>query len=345
MDYVINIALLALGFLLLAKGADWFVDGASGIATKLKIPQIVIGLTIVAMGTSAPEAAVSISSAIKGNADITIGNVVGSNILNVLIILGVSSVIAVLAVQKSTTWVDVPVTIGATVILLLMGLDGTISLPDGIVMLLCFIAYLAYLFIMTKKNPPKEDAPAVNTNKKHFLLKAIVMTVGGLVAIVWGSDLSVDGATALAKLFGVSERVIGLTIIALGTSLPELFTSVAAAIKKNSDIAVGNIVGSNIFNILIVVGVSSVITPVPFDKPFIIDTVVALVAMVLLLVFCIAFKKLNRFAGIVMLLCYAGYFVYLLLSGGAQPAAPETLPEVSSVLTSVSSGLSAMLPL
>ena len=343
MDYVINIALLALGFLLLAKGADWFVDGASGIATKLKIPQIVIGLTIVAMGTSAPEAAVSISSAIKGNADITIGNVVGSNILNVLIILGVSSVIAVLAVQKSTTWVDVPVTIGATVILLLMGLDGTISLPDGIVMLLCFIAYLAYLFIMTKKNPPKEDAPAVNTNKKHFLLKAIVMTVGGLVAIVWGSDLSVDGATALAKLFGVSERVIGLTIIALGTSLPELFTSVAAAIKKNSDIAVGNIVGSNIFNILIVVGVSSVITPVPFDKPFIIDTVVALVAMVLLLVFCIAFKKLNRFAGIVMLLCYAGYFVYLLLSGGAQPAAPETLPEVSSVLTSVSSGLSAML--
>ena len=345
MDYVINIALLALGFLLLAKGADWFVDGASGIATKLKIPQIVIGLTIVAMGTSAPEAAVSISSAIKGNADITIGNVVGSNILNVLIILGVSSVIAVLAVQKSTTWVDVPVTIGATVILLLMGLDGTISLPDGIVMLLCFIAYLAYLFIMTKKNPPKEDAPAVNTNKKHFLLKAIVMTVGGLVAIVWGSDLSVDGATALAKLFGVSERVIGLTIIALGTSLPELFTSVAAAIKKNSDIAVGNIVGSNIFNILIVVGVSSVITPVPFEKPFIIDTVVALVAMVLLLVFCIAFKKLNRFAGIVMLLCYAGYFVYLLLSGGAQPAAPETLPEVSSVLTSVSSGLSAMLPL
>jgi cation:H+ antiporter len=345
MDYVINIALLALGFLLLAKGADWFVDGASGIATKLKIPQIVIGLTIVAMGTSAPEAAVSISSAIKGNADITIGNVVGSNILNVLIILGISSVIAVLAVQKSTTWVDIPVTIGATVILLLMGLDGTISLPDGIVMILCFIAYLAYLFIMTKKNPPKEDAPAVNTNKKHFLLKAIVMTVVGLVAIVWGSDLSVDGATALAKLFGVSDRVIGLTIIALGTSLPELFTSVAAAIKKNSDIAVGNIVGSNIFNILIVVGVSSVITPVPFDKPFIIDTVVALVAMVLLLVFCIAFKKLNRFAGIVMLSCYAGYFVYLLLTGGAQPAAPETLPEVSSVLTSVSSGLSAMLPL
>ena len=346
MDYVINIALLALGFVLLAKGADWFVDGASGIATKLKIPQIVIGLTIVAMGTSAPEAAVSISSALKGNADITIGNVVGSNILNVRIILGISSVIAVLAVQKSTTWVDIPVTIGATVILLLMGLDGTISLLDGIVMIVCFMAYLAYLFIMTKKNPPKEEeAPAVNTNKKHFLLKAIVMTVVGLVAIVWGSDLSVDGATALAKLFGVSDRVIGLTIIALGTSLPELFTSVAAAIKKNSDIAVGNIVGSNIFNILIVVGVSSVITPVPFDKPFIIDTIVALVTMVLLMVFCIAFKKLNRFAGIVMLLCYVGYFVYLLLSGGTQPAEPEALPEVSSALTSAASGLSAMLPL
>ncbi len=343
MDFVINIALLALGFVLLAKGADWFVDGASGIATKLKIPQIVIGLTIVAMGTSAPEAAVSITSALKGNADITIGNVVGSNILNVLIILGISSVIAILAVQKSTTWVDIPVTIGATVILLLMGLDGTISLLDGILMILCFSAYLAYLFVMTKKSPPTEDAPSANTTKKHFLLKSIIMTLVGLVAIVWGSDLSVDGATALAKLFGVSDRVIGLTIIALGTSLPELFTSVTAAIKKNSDIAVGNIVGSNIFNILIVVGVSAAITPVPFDKPFIIDTIVALVTMILLMVFCLAFKKLNRFAGIVMLCCYVGYFVYLLLSGNASAADPEVLPEALSNAHALSALLSCLI--
>ncbi|MBP3321172.1 MAG: calcium/sodium antiporter [Clostridia bacterium] len=335
MDLSTSIALLAFGFVLLAKGADWFVDGASGIATKLKIPQIVIGLTIVAMGTSAPEAAVSISSALKGNADITIGNVVGSNILNVLIILGISSVIAILAVPKSTTWVDIPVTIGATVILLLMGLDGEISLVDGIIMIVCFIAYLTYLFIMTKKNPPAEnETPSVDVNKKHFLLKSLAMTVVGLAAIVWGSDLSVDGATALAKAFGVSDRVIGLTIIALGTSLPELFTSVAAAMKKNSDIAVGNIVGSNIFNILIVVGVSAAITPVPFDKPFIIDAIVALLTMVLLMIFCLAFKKLNRFAGIVMLLCYVGYFVYLLLSGGAQPAEPEVGEQLSSAASS-----------
>ncbi|MBQ8911653.1 MAG: calcium/sodium antiporter, partial [Clostridia bacterium] len=316
MDYVWNILLLAIGFVLLSKGADWFVDGASGIATKLKIPQIVIGLTIVAMGTSAPEAAVSISSALKGSADITIGNVVGSNILNVLIILGISAVITALAVQKSTKWVDIPVTIGATAVLFVMGLDGYIRWYEGLVMILLFAAYLAYLFVMTRKNPPKDEAePVIKVKKKHFLLKAIVMTVVGLVAIVWGSNLAVDGATGLAKLFGISERIIGLTIIALGTSLPELFTSVAAAIKKNSDIAIGNIVGSNIFNILIVVGVSAVITPVKFEAPFLIDTIVALLTMVLLLVCCIVAKKVGRIPGIIMLVCYGGYFVYLLLSG------------------------------
>lgn len=335
MDYVWNILLLVLGFVLLSKGADFFVDGASGIATRLKIPQIVIGLTIVAMGTSAPEAAVSISSAIKGSADITIGNVVGSNILNVLIILGLSSVITALAVQKSTKWVDIPVTIGATVVLFLMGLDGTISLLDGIIMVVLFVAYLAYLFIMTKKNPPKDEAEnPVTTKKKHFLLKAVLMTFVGLIAIVWGSDLAVDGATGLAKLFGISERIIGLTIIALGTSLPELFTSVTAAIKKNSDIAVGNIVGSNIFNILIVVGVSAMITPVPFAAPFLIDTIVALVTMVLLLVCCFVAKKVGRISGIIMLCCYAGYFVYLLMSNEGA-AAPEAVPAVSFAIQSI----------
>ena len=229
MDYVLNLVLLVLGFVLLSKGADWFVDGAAGIAKKLKIPQIIIGLTIVAMGTSAPETAVSISSALKGSADITIGNVVGSNILNVLVILGLSALIAPMVVQKMVKLVDIPVTIAITVLLLLLGLDGAISLVDGILLLLCFTAYLGYLFVMAKKAPPEEQEP--ETEKKQSLFKVILMTVVGLSAIILGSNLAVDGATGLAKLFGISDRIIGLTIIALGTSLPELFTSVSILVK------------------------------------------------------------------------------------------------------------------
>ncbi len=334
MDYVINLLFLALGFVLLSKGADWFVDGAAGIATKLKIPQIVIGLTIVAMGTSAPETAVSISSALKGSADITIGNVVGSNILNVLIILGVSGVITALAVQKSTKWVDIPVTIGVTVLLLLLGFDGAVSLVDGIILLVCFAAYLTYLFVMTKKHPEQaeESELPADLHKKHFLLKAIVMSIVGLAAIIWGSDLAVDGATGLAKLFGVSDRIIGLTVIALGTSLPELFTSVTAAIKKNCDIAIGNIVGSNLFNILLVVGLSAVIIDVPFDPAFRIDILFALAAMLILFLSCLIFKKVGRITGVIMLLTYVIYFIYLLM--GNAPVA-ETLPDASSSVASL----------
>ena len=341
MDYAINIGLLLLGFVLLSKGADWFVDGAAGIATKLKIPQIVIGLTIVAMGTSAPEAAVSISSALKGSADITIGNVVGSNILNVLIILGLSATITSLAVQKSTKWIDIPVTIGITVLLLLLGLDGTVSRLDGAILLICFVGYLAYLFVMTKKNPPEEDEPAElpKATPKHFLLKAIVMSLVGLAAIIWGSDLAVDGATGLAKLFGVDDRIIGLTVIALGTSLPELFTSVTAAVKKNCDIAIGNIIGSNIFNLLMVVGLSAVIVDVPFVSAFRIDTLIALGAVVLLFLSCLVFKKVNRASGILMLVCYGGYFVYLLFSNEGGAVAPEALPSPSAVTETLSSFL------
>ena len=327
MDLAMYIGLLVLGFVLLSKGADWFVDGAAGIATKLKIPQIVIGLTIVAMGTSAPEAAVSISSALKGSADITIGNVVGSNILNVLIILGISAVITALAVQKSTKWIDIPVTIGITVLLLLLGLDGSVSRIDGIILLLCFVGYLTYLFVMTKKNPPEEEEQTdlQKTTPKYFLLKAIVMSVVGLAAIIWGSDLAVDGATGLAKLIGVNDRIIGLTVIALGTSLPELFTSVAAAMKKNCDIAIGNIIGSNIFNILMVVGLSSVIVDVPFVSAFRIDMLFAIGAVVLLFLSCLIFKKVGRIAGILMLATYGVYFVYLLFSNTGASVSPEQM--------------------
>ena len=307
MSILIQILLLALGFTMLIKGADWFVDGASGIATKFGIPQLVIGLTIVAMGTSAPEAAVSISAAIGGSADITIGNIVGSNILNIFIILGISAVITTLAVASSTIKYETPFMILITILLLVLGLDGTIGLIDGIILIIAFIAYLTYLFIMAKNN--KEEQPET---KQMAIWKAILFTIIGLALIILGSNVTVDAATAIAKAFGVSERFIGLTIVALGTSLPELFTSVSAARKHNADIAIGNIVGSNVFNILFVVGLSSVIIPVPFASNFIFDTIVAIIAAALLLVCCLKTKSLKRPAGILMLICYAAYFIMIL---------------------------------
>ena len=320
MDMVIQLLLLALGFVLLVKGADWFVDGAAGIATKLGIPQLVIGLTIVAMGTSAPEAAVSITAALQGSAEIAIGNVVGSNILNILIILGISALIYPLVVAKTTIWADIPVMIGATILLFTLGYDGTVSRLDAGILLVFFVAYLGFLFYLTKKNQAAEKLLSPSdiekeengkTEKVFSLPKAILLTVVGLALIILGSNFCVDSATAIARMVGLSERFIGLTIVALGTSLPELFTSVSASIKKNSDIAIGNIVGSNIFNILFIVGLSGLIIPVPFADPFRFDTIIALAAAVLLLLFALPKKRLSRVSGIVMLLAYVAYFIWI----------------------------------
>lgn len=309
MNLLLQFLLLAAGFVMLIKGADWFVDGASGIAAKFGIPQLVIGLTIVAMGTSAPEAAVSISAAFNGSADITIGNIVGSNILNVFIILGISSVITTLVVAKSTIKYEIPFMTAITLLLLLLGLDEKIGLIDGIILLAAFALYMLYLFRIAKNNKEEQDAESEN---KMGIAKAIIFTIIGLALIVLGSNVTVDAATKIAEAFGVSERFIGLTIVALGTSLPELFTSVSAARKGNADIAIGNIVGSNIFNILFVVGISSVIIPVPFVNNFIFDTIVAIIAAVMLLVCCLKTKTLKRWAGILMLISYAVYFVCIL---------------------------------
>ncbi len=309
MEFLLQVLLLAVGFVMLIKGSDWFVDGSSGIATKFGIPQLVIGLTIVAMGTSAPEAAVSISAAFSGNADITIGNIVGSNILNILIILGLSSVIVPIAVASSTIKIETPFMIAITVVMLLLGLDGVVSLIDGIIFLVLFAAYLAYLFWMAKKDKNKDS----NEETKNIsIAKAVIFAIIGLVLIVLGSNVTVGAATKIAQAVGVSERFIGLTIVALGTSLPELFTSVTAARKGNADIAIGNIVGSNIFNILFVVGLSALIIPVPFDPKFIFDSIIAIAAGVLLLLCCLWTKKLKRWAGVTMLLGYAAYFVVIL---------------------------------
>ena len=305
MGIALQFVLLCVGFAMLVKGADWFVDGSSGIATKFKIPQLVIGLTIVAMGTSAPEAAVSITAALKGNADITVGNIVGSNILNILIILGFSSLITSIAVAKSTIKVEIPFMIAITLLLLFMGYDGSIGRLEGIILLVFFVLYLVYLFVLSKNDAADEEI------KELSITKALLWTVIGLILIVYGSDITVDAATKIAKFLGLSERFIGLTIVALGTSLPEFFTSVSAARKGNADIAIGNIVGSNIFNILFVIGISASIIPVPFATGFRFDTMVA-VAAGLILWFCpMKSGKLKRWAGVIMLVAYALYFVVI----------------------------------
>ena len=310
MDILWNLLMLALGFVLLVKGADWFVDGAAGIANKFKIPQLIIGLTIVAMGTSAPEAAVSISAALKGSAEITIGNIVGSNILNILIILGLTAVITPVAVAKSTIRVDIPFMLAISILLLVQGLDGSVTLLDGIVLLVVFAGYLTYLVVNARKNPEQLEEERI---KNQSIWMCLLWTAIGLVAIILGSNFSVDAASNIARILGLSERFIGLTIVALGTSLPELVTSVMAARKGNADIAIGNIVGSNIFNILFVVGLSSVIVSVPFASAFIVDMIVAVGAGVLLWIFSLHKKKLIPIHGVVFLLAYAGYFAYLMM--------------------------------
>ena len=304
---LIQILVLAVGFTMLVKGADWFVDGAAGIAAKFGIPPLVIGLTIVAMGTSAPEAAVSITSAIKGNAGITVGNVVGSNIMNILVILGIASLIAPIAVQKSTVKVEIPFMLFVTGLLLLLGYSGNkIGFFEGVVLWVAFLAYLGYLLWSAKKNPAEAEEERLRPVWKLLLLVAV-----GMGLILWGSDLAVDAASAIAKMLGMSDRLIGLTIVALGTSLPELVTSVAASRKGEADIAIGNIVGSNIFNILFVAGTTALITPVAFEPGFVIDTLIAAAAGVLLWVCVFRKRKLSRLGGGVMLAAYAVYFVYL----------------------------------
>lgn len=316
MNFLINLVLLVVGFVLLIKGADYFVEGASKIADKLGIPQLVIGLTIVAFGTSAPEAAISISSAIKGNTGIAIGNIIGSNIMNILLILGITSCITVLKVAKSTVYYEIPFVIFITTVLVVIGgTHGKLGFVSGIILWALFILFFVYLIKMAKSGKSDgivEEGEAYD-GKKDSMIKLIFITLAGMAAIVIGSDLTVDGATEIAKILGISDRIIGLTIVAFGTSLPELITSVTAGIKGKADIAIGNIVGSNIFNILFVLGTTSLIKSVPYSTNFVIDGIVAIAAAVLLFLGVVRKKQLGRMAGIIMLIAYAGYFAYLIV--------------------------------
>ena len=314
MKTAFDILKIIIGFVLLIKGADYFVDGASAVAKKLGVPELVIGLTIVALGTSAPEAAVSISAALKGNNGISIGNVVGSNIMNILVILGLTAVIKTLTVKKSVIRIDLPVMVTATIAMILWGmLGGKLSRITGIIFLLVLFTYLVYLVWYSRNTETDGEGEGVR-DIKNWLMPIFI--IGGVAAVILGSNVAVDGASSIAKTFGVSDRVIGLTIIAFGTSLPELVTSVTAAIKGHTDIAIGNIVGSNIFNILFILGMTSIIIDLPYlaeGANFIIDGFVMLGAALLLYFLVLPKKKLNRAGGIVMLLAYTGYFLYLLL--------------------------------
>lgn len=309
MEVFLQIGLLVVGFVLLMKGADWFVEGAAKLAEKFGIPQIVIGLTIVAMGTSLPEASVSIASATKGSADITIGNVMGSNIMNVLVILGITAFICNIPVKKSTLFYEMPFVILITVFISFLGLkDNLVSRIDGIILWVFMLVYIFYLRWRIKEGDELDDMP---DDKPMKLWLMLVLILVGIVMITVGSDLTVNAATALAEMAGVDERIIGLTIIALGTSLPELVTSVAAALKKKTDIAVGNIVGSNIFNILFVAGTTALITPVAYKADFMLDSLVAIGTMVLLWVCALPKKKLGKLSGVIMLLAYVAYFIVM----------------------------------
>ena len=307
---VLQVFVLLVGFLLLVKGADWFVEGAAGIARKLGISQLVIGLTIVAMGTSMPEAAVSITAALNRNAGITIGNIVGSNILNILIILGITAVITNVAIQKSTLFYEIPFLIGITILLMIFGItDSKVTLIEGVIFWILFIMFLGYLFVMSKKGIDQEEEEVKDIPAWKCIL---FMLIGGIM-VVKGSDFAVSGASEMARFFGMSERFIGLTIVAFGTSLPELVTSVTAAKKGNAGIAIGNIVGSNIFNILFIIGATTIICAVPFESKFIVDSIIAVISGIILWLGTIRNKELRKPFGVVMLLCYAAYFVYLCL--------------------------------
>ena len=304
---ILSILLLIVGFVLLTRGADFFVDGASALAQKLHIPAIVIGLTVVAMGTSAPEASISIMSALKHSDSIAIGNVIGSNIANILLILGVTSAIYPLSVQKNTLFFEMPFVGFITLLLCWMGAKyGLISQSGAWLLLGLFVLFLLYLYRLAKQTPTQDLEI-----KQMGGLKIFIYLVLGMAMLVYGSNLTVNSAIDIARALGVSERVIGLTIIAFGTSVPELVTCVVAALKKQSDLAIGNIIGSNIFNILFVLGIAGVISPIPFKQAFLFDGAFAMLAVILLMLFSYKNLKLGRFAGVIFLIMYALYLMLL----------------------------------
>lgn len=300
--------LLVLGFLFLIKGADLFVDGSSSIAKHMKIPSVIVGLTIVAMGTSAPEASVSITAAIAGNSDISLGNIVGSNIFNFLVVIGVSAIIFPVVSHKDIINRDLWWNLGITGVLLILMLDNKIGRIDGAILLIGMATYLFFVIRNALKNRTTED-----TEKLLSVPKSIIFMIIGLAAIICGGNFVVENASIIAASLGLSETLIGLTIVAIGTSLPELVTSVTAAKKQETGIALGNAVGSNIFNILFILGASSVLTPINVASELFIDTIILIAVSILLFIFARTKKITSRPEGIVCVLLYIAYTAYIIM--------------------------------
>ena len=321
MDYI----LLIIGFVLLIKGADFFVDGSSSVAKILKVPTIIIGLTVVAFGTSMPELSVSVTAALRGSNDLAVSNVLGSNIFNLLVVLGCCALVKPVAAKWSLLKKEFPFSILITIILLLVDsdfsimkiLDGNQSFVlgrwAGLLFLILFVLYI----YATVKSALRSRAEAKDMEEEEYKtmspLKSGIYIVIGLIGIVWGGNLVVDSASNIALTFGWSQTFIGLTIVALGTSLPELVTSVVAARKGENDLAVGNVVGSNIFNILLILGVSSFITPITLDVTAVYDTIILIIASIVVYVSAISKREIQRKEGILFLVCYFAFFLYVFM--------------------------------
>ena len=303
--------LLLVGFIFLIKGADYFVEGSSNIAKKFKISPMIIGLTIVAMGTSMPELSVSITSSLIGKNDMSLANVVGSNMFNVLMALGVSSLIINLPIKKDSIKFDIPFLIGIGTLLLLMLFDLKLSIFEGLILIGIFVFYLwKTLKPMLKK---KDKDIKENEEKNKSMFKMIVISLVGIIGIIIGGNMVVDNASKIAEIFGMSQNLIGLTIVAVGTSLPEFVTSIMAIKKGENEIAIGNVVGSNIFNILLILGVSSVVNPLMVNIVGLIDVLFMVASSVLLYLFIRKNKNLNRYQGIIFILLYVGYIIYTII--------------------------------
>lgn len=320
MEMVLAFVLLLVGFVLLVKGADVFVDGSSGIAKFLKIPSIVIGLTIVAFGTSAPEAAVSIIAGVNGSNDIAVGNVIGSNMFNLLGVLGISALIKPVRVDGQIVKKEFPFMLAATAVFALAAFDtalgggesNIISRSEAFILLILMGIFL-YSVITFALRSRKESGADDDNDKPKSLLKCILFTVGGLAGIIIGGQLVVDNASKIAQQFGMSETLVGLTIVAVGTSLPELVTSIVAARKGESDIAIGNVVGSNVFNILFVLAASAAITPMNINGQGLCDLLILVGVSVMAYIFCVTKKTVNRVEGGVLVAMYAGYMAFAII--------------------------------
>ena len=301
--------LLIIGFFLLIKGADYFVEGSSAIAKLLKVPSVVIGLTVVAMGTSAPEAAVSVTAGLSGSNAIALSNIIGSNLFNLVLIVGICAVLAPFVIDMNIIKRDFPIAIGSTILLLFFLRDHYLARAEGLTLLLLMAIYLSYTVISALRNPIDIDI-----QERYLPLHtSLIYIILGLIAIIFGGDMVVDNAVKIAESFGLSETLIGLTIIAIGTSLPELVTSITASRKGESGLAIGNVVGSNIFNVMFILGLSSTVHPIAAQPVAVIDVTICIVLTVIIYVFCSIRKKMGRFMGTLCIAAYAAYSIYIIM--------------------------------